>query len=110
MLFQLAIGDPDWTDFCEKSVWEYIPLQGVVGEAMCDRADLALAELEHIRWSRYHYLNNWRYGMPEDGSRKDKGRRIHADLLPYRELSDNEKEKDRESVRQMLKVTTKSSA
>lgn len=63
-----------------------------------------LAELEHIRWSRYHYLNNWRYGTPEDGSRKDKGRRIHADLLPYRELSDSEREKDRESVRQLLSM------
>lgn len=63
-----------------------------------------LAELEHIRWSRYHYLNNWRYGIPEDGSRKDKERRVHADLLPYRELSDSEKEKDRESVRQLLSM------
>ena len=68
-----------------------------------------LAELEHIRWSRYHYLNNWRYGIPEDGRRKDKGMRIHADLLPYRELSDSEREKDRKSVRQMLKVAIKSS-
>ena len=63
-----------------------------------------LAELEHIRWSRYHYLNNWRYAIPEDGSRKDKERRFHADLLPYRELSDSEKEKDRESVRQLLSM------
>lgn len=63
-----------------------------------------LAELEHIRWSRYHYLNNWRYGIPEDGSRKDKERRIHADLLPYRELSESEKEKDRDGVRQMLSM------
>lgn len=36
-------GDPDWTGFCEKSVWEDTPLRSVVGEAMCDRADLVLA-------------------------------------------------------------------
>lgn len=36
-------GDPDWTGFCEKSVWEDTPLRSVVGEAMCNRADLVLA-------------------------------------------------------------------
>ena len=44
-----------------------------------------LAELEHIRWCRYHYLNNWRWGKPENGARKDPAKRIHADLIPYGE-------------------------
>lgn len=30
-----------------------------------------LAELEHIRWCRYHYLNNWTFGQP--GGRQAKG-------------------------------------
>ena len=63
-----------------------------------------LAELEHIRWCRYHYLNNWRYGVPDNGKAKDKTRRIHADLVPYESLTDSEKEKDRENIRVMLSI------
>ncbi|HUM83338.1 MAG TPA: RyR domain-containing protein [Lachnospiraceae bacterium] len=58
-----------------------------------------LAELEHIRWCRYHYLNNWHYGIPENGKAKDREKRIHSDLVPYKDLTGEEKEKDRENVR-----------
>lgn len=57
------------------------------------------SELEHIRWCRYHYLNNWKYGIPTNGTRKDSHLRIHMDLIPYCELADVEKEKDRENIR-----------
>lgn len=57
-----------------------------------------LAELEHIRWCRYYYLNNWKFGIPENGTRKDPQKRIHANLLIFENLSDAEREKDRESV------------
>lgn len=63
-----------------------------------------LAELEHIRWCRYHYLHNWTWGQPEGGKRKDPVRRIHADLLPYGQLTEAEKEKDRENIRILLSV------
>lgn len=63
-----------------------------------------LAELEHIRWCRYHLLNNWRYGQPEGGGRKDAAKRIHADLIPYEKLEDEEKEKDRENIRVLLSI------
>ena len=63
-----------------------------------DRLEL-LAELEHIRWCRYHYLNNWKYGIPAEGKAKDKSLRIHRDLIPYQALTDGEKEKDRENIR-----------
>ncbi len=63
-----------------------------------------LAELEHIRWSRYHRLYNWRWGVPENGAAKDRARRIHADLVPYRELPPSEKEKNRETVKMMLSL------
>ena len=36
------------------------------------------AELEHIRWTRYHYLNNWRKGE----GKKDKVNRTHPLLVP----------------------------
>ena len=61
-----------------------------------------LAELEHIRWCRYHYLNNWAHGVPENGKNKDAAKRIHRSLIPYAELSDGEKEKDRENIRILL--------
>lgn len=63
-----------------------------------------LAELEHIRWCRYHYLNNWKYGQPDNGKSKDPTRRIHTLLCPYEELSEAEKEKDRENIRVLLSI------
>ena len=63
-----------------------------------------LAELEHIRWCRYHYLNNWTFGQPEDGRRKDPSRRVHRDLIPYRDLTEADREKDRENIRILLSV------
>ena len=63
-----------------------------------------LAELEHNRWCSYHYLNNWRWGEPADGKRKDTVRRIHRDLIWYRDLPESEKEKDRANIQVLLEV------
>jgi hypothetical protein len=63
-----------------------------------------LAHLEHIRWCRYHYLNNWHYGKCAGGARKDSIRRIHTDLVPYEALTEAEKEKNRENIRILLSV------
>lgn len=63
-----------------------------------------LAELEHIRWNRYHYIHNWRLGTPENGKNKDKARRIHRDLIPFGELTEGEKEKDAENIRVLLSM------
>ena len=71
-----------------------------------------LAELEHVRWSRYHYVNHWHYGDPKDmpltgaGGRaaKDSERRLHTCLVPYEELSSENKEKDKDAIREMFRV------
>lgn len=63
-----------------------------------------LSELEHIRWCRYHYLNNWKYGIPEHGERKDPVHRIHKDLVPYDRLTEADREKDRENIRTLLSL------
>lgn len=63
-----------------------------------------LAELEHMRWVRFHLINGWRPGVPENGKRKDPAKRIHSDLLPYSELSEESREKDAQSVRLMLSI------
>ena len=63
-----------------------------------------LAHLEHIRWCRYHYLNNWTYGVPDNGKNKDAKRRIHIDLRPYEIMPTSEQEKDRENIRLLLQL------
>ena len=63
-----------------------------------------LAELEHMRWCRYYWLNNWRYGVPENGKAKDELKRIHIDLVDYGELPEKEKEKDRDTIGVMLEL------
>lgn len=63
-----------------------------------------MAELEHVRWCRYHYLQNWKYGVPENGRNKDGKKQIHRNLVPYKMLSEADKEKDRENVRILLEL------
>ena len=63
-----------------------------------------LGKLEHIRWCRYHFLNNWTCGDPGQGNRKDPARKIHRDLVPWAELDRGEKEKDRENIRLLLSL------
>lgn len=82
--------------------------QAADGKALSPECLELLSELEHIRWCRYHYLNNWRYGVPENGKRKDAARRVHSDLVEYRTLTEAEKEKDRENIRILLSVKEES--
>lgn len=58
-----------------------------------------LAELEHIRWCRYHYLNNWRYGKERDNAL-----RIHHDLVPFSQLTTEEIQKDIEAIKIKLEI------
>lgn len=53
-----------------------------------------MAKIEHIRWSWDKRLSGWIYG-----STKNNFSKTHPGLIPYEELSDSEKEKDRELVR-----------
>ncbi len=64
-----------------------------------------LSELEHIRWCRYHFLNNWRPGKPVNGKAKDPVHRTHTLLIPYAMLPEAEKEKDRENIRILLSLS-----
>lgn len=56
-----------------------------------------ITELEHIRWCRYHYINNWKYGEVRNDSE-----RIHNCLIPFSELSEEEKLKDIEAIKSKL--------
>ena len=45
--------------------------------------------IEHIRWSRFHYINHWTYA-----EKRDNTLRKHNMRVPYEKLSESEKAKD----------------
>ncbi|ACL16036.1 RyR domain-containing protein [Methanosphaerula palustris] len=53
-----------------------------------------LARTEHDRWMREMKRNGWVAGVVHDDERK-----VHPDLIPWRGLSDDVREKDRDVVR-----------
>ena len=79
-------------------------------ETISDEDMEMLAEMEHIRWSRYHYVNHWTYAaaeeMPtdENGVRmvKDAKRRKHSSLIPYKDLTRFVKDKDKNNVLELF--------
>jgi serine phosphatase RsbU (regulator of sigma subunit) len=53
-----------------------------------------MAYIEHLRWSWDKRLNGWIFGNTKDHEKK-----VHPGLIPYNDLPDHEKEKDRALVR-----------
>lgn len=66
-----------------------------------DKLVAVLTELEHIRWCRYHYMNNWVLGKE-----KDKQLHTHPCLIPFEELSQEEKDKDQVIVEEFIQMYT----
>jgi hypothetical protein len=58
-----------------------------------------LSEHNHDTWSRQRIADGWRWGPKRD----DQGK-THPDLIPYSELSEGEKQYDRNSVVETLKA------
>ena len=52
-----------------------------------------LSELEHIRWCNYHYFCNWTFDKTTNKNEKK-----HNCLVPYADLSKEEKDKDAEQI------------
>lgn len=67
---------------------DFYPIEKkLINEGKASRA--AVRELEHIRWSRFHFINHWQYNEKRDNSL-----RHHNLLIPFDNLSDEEKNKD----------------
>jgi serine phosphatase RsbU (regulator of sigma subunit) len=61
---------------------------------LSDKEVELMSGIEHLRWSWDKRLNGWTYGIKRDNKVK-----THPGLIPYHELPESEKEKDRELVR-----------
>lgn len=59
-----------------------------------EERDWCFARLEHILWCRYHFINHWTYGRPEDGKNKDSIKRIHTCLTDFSNLTEENQRKD----------------
>jgi hypothetical protein len=55
-----------------------------------------LAQLEHRRWMADKHLAGYSYGET-----RDEDRMLHPDLIPWEELTEADKEKDRANIRQI---------
>ena len=79
-----------------------IPTKRVILPPELDALVERLAENNHDHWARQRMEAGWTYGPERDDVRK-----THPDLVPYQELTEEEKEYDRTSVVETLKVILK---
>lgn len=61
-----------------------------------------ISENTHEVWSENRINDGWRYGEARDDEKK-----LHPCLIPYNELPESEKEYDRSTSLQTLKLITK---
>jgi hypothetical protein len=76
-----------------------LPIDARETEAVFPPDDLMmelLAQLEHRRWMADKYLAGYSYGEV-----RDEDRMMHPDLIPWEELTEADKEKDRANIRQI---------
>ena len=67
--------------------------------ALTEEEKSLLSEMEHVRWSRYHFLNYWKKGSIRDNEKK-----IHPCLARFSELSPETQKKDFNNVEILLKL------
>jgi hypothetical protein len=68
--------------------------RSVIGAKVLDDNIELLAEAEHNDWMNQKLNNGWSYGESRNDSKK-----IHNLLILYKDLPEQDKEKDRNSVR-----------
>ena len=78
---------------------DHIPVkQRALAISQSEQMVEALAEAEHRRWMAEKIVAGWRYSEQRDNARK-----LHPSLKPYSQLSEPEKQKDRDAVLAVLK-------
>ena len=55
-----------------------------------------LAIIEHQRWMAHRYLQGWSFGDKRDDLQK-----LHPSLVPWEQLSESEKQKDRDTIQRI---------
>lgn len=60
-----------------------------------------LAIDEHARWIKEKIEMGWELGFPKDRAEREE-KRVNPCLIPYSKLSENEKEKDRDTIRHLI--------
>lgn len=58
-----------------------------------------LAHMEHDRWWADRSLDGWNYAADRDDKRK-----LHPDMVPYQQLNEATRQKDRDNVRTMIRI------
>ena len=76
-----------------------ISTEGVTLPSDLDALVEQLAENNHDHWARQRIEDGWIYGPQRDDALK-----THPDLVPYEDVPEGEKEYDRTSVVETLKV------
>lgn len=61
-----------------------------------------MAEAEHDGWLKWHLEQGWRFAELPPGQSKDRAKKLHTCLIPYKQLKQVDQEKDRESIRNYL--------
>ncbi len=75
--------------------WEMRPLnsQGEIIEKISPEVVEVLAKKEHEAWMKERYSTGWIYGKTKNVDQK-----VSPDLIPYEQLSEASKDKDRDSI------------
>ncbi len=89
----VKMWDAGWTPAAEGEKGEMAP-------EMSDAEVMRLAELEHTRWMAERLLSGWR-----PGEKRDNRLRVHPNIVPWDSLSDDDKAKDADQVRNSMTLT-----
>lgn len=77
-----------------------VPRDTAVAPAALSAQELEqLSIMEHNRWWADRALDGWTPGSPRNDANK-----VHPNMVPYEELSEADKQKDRDNVNNMIKV------
>jgi hypothetical protein len=66
-----------------------------------DKQIETIARNEHKRWLKEKKAMGWTYGIPTDKADREV-RRIHSCCTPYNALPENEKEKDKDTIKHLI--------